>query len=94
MGTITPEGEASVYCYKCDEDVIDENLILHLKNFGIDVSGMEKTEKSIMEMNIDLNNNYSLSQTFEKDKKLKPIFGPSFTGIQNLGNTCYLNSVL
>lgn len=23
MGTITPEGGASVYCYKCDKDVID-----------------------------------------------------------------------
>ena len=81
MGTITPEGEASVHCYKCDDEVIDENLILHLSNFGINVSGMEKTEKTMLEMNIELNNNYNLSQTFEKGKKLKPIFGPHFTGI-------------
>jgi len=26
MGTITPEGKASIYCYKCDNDVLDEKL--------------------------------------------------------------------
>jgi len=27
MGTITPEGEASIFCYKCDDDIVDKNLI-------------------------------------------------------------------
>ena len=94
MGTITPEGEASIYCYKCDKDVVDEKLAEHLGKFGIDVSGMEKTEKTMLEMNIDLNNNFNLSRTFEKGKKLTPVFGPCLTGMQNLGNTCYMNSVM
>ena len=94
MGTITPEGEASVFCYKCDDDVVDKNLVQHLIKFGIKVEGMEQTEKTILEMNIELNNNYNLSMTFEKGKKLKPIYGPFFTGMKNLGNTCYLNSVV
>ena len=37
-GTITPDGEASLYCYACDNDVKDENLAIHLKNLGIDIN--------------------------------------------------------
>lgn len=37
MGTITPEGKASVHCYTCDDDVIDENLPAHLIKLGINV---------------------------------------------------------
>jgi len=43
-------------------------LVEHLSEFGINVSGLEKTEKTILEMNIDLNNNWNLSKDFEKDK--------------------------
>jgi len=46
------------------------------------------------EMNIELNNNFNLSKTFEKGKELKPIFGAGYTGMKNLGNTCYMNSVM
>ena len=37
LGTITAEGTASVYCYKCDTDVLDPNLKEHLNNFGIKI---------------------------------------------------------
>jgi len=37
IGTITPEGKASIHCYKCDEEVLDENLAAHLGVIGIDV---------------------------------------------------------
>lgn len=30
----------------------------------------------------------------ESGVPLKPLFGPGYTGIQNLGNSCYLNSVV
>jgi len=43
-------------------------LVEQLSEFGINVSGLEKTEKTILEMNIDLNNNWNLSKDFEKDK--------------------------
>lgn len=30
----------------------------------------------------------------ESGVSLKPLFGPGYTGIRNLGNSCYLNSVV
>lgn len=38
LGTITPEGGASIHCYKCDDDVLDNKLAEHLAKFGIDVA--------------------------------------------------------
>ena len=57
LGTISPEGTASVYCYACDDEVKDPYLSDHLANFGIIIDRMVKTEKTILEMNIDLNMN-------------------------------------
>ena len=37
VGTISQNGEASLYCYTCDNDAKDENLSLHLSNFGLDI---------------------------------------------------------
>ena len=55
LGTITPEGKASINCYKCDADVYDPNLAEHLKAFGIDMKMQTKTEKSIAETNLEAN---------------------------------------
>lgn len=30
----------------------------------------------------------------ERDGELKPIYGPGYTGMANMGNSCYLNSVM
>ena len=32
LGTITAEGTASIHCYKCDDEVLDEKLGEHLSN--------------------------------------------------------------
>jgi len=94
LGTITPEGSASIYCYSCDEDVQDENLAEHLHTLGIDIASQKKTEKSVAELNLEANLNLTLSKVLEAGKTLEPVFGPGLTGMENLGNSCYMNSVV
>lgn len=94
LGTITPEGTASVHCYKCNDDVLDPNLAEHLRKCGIDISTQTKTEKTVTEMNLEANLNLELSKVIEGGKTLVPVFGPGLTGMENLGNSCYMNSVV
>ena len=93
-GTISATGNASLHCYKCDDDVKDENLAAHLGNFGIVMDSMTKTEKTMTELNLEKNLTLTLSESFEKGIKLSPVFGPFQTGLENIGNSCYLNSVI
>ncbi|KZZ88168.1 ubiquitin carboxyl-terminal hydrolase 14 [Moelleriella libera RCEF 2490] len=93
LGSITPEGTADIYCYKCDDERVDENLGEHLAHWGIMLAERQKTEKSLTEMQIEQNLKWDFSMTTEDGKELKPLFGPSLTGLKNLGNSCYLASV-
>ena len=94
VGTITSSGEASLYCYTCDNDVKDDNLALHLSNFGLDINNMKKTDKTVTELNLDININLTLSKVIEEGKVLTPLYGPGCTGMINIGNSCYMNAVL
>ncbi len=94
LGTITPQGTASLHCYDCDEEVLDEKLAEHLGKLGIDVCKQIKTEKSIAELTLEANLSLTLSKVLEEGKILVPVFGAGNTGMINLGNTCYLNSVV
>lgn len=94
LGTVTAES-ADVYSYPEEDMVIDPHLDKHLSHFGIDIQKMTKTEKSMVELEIDMNEKlgeWSLIQ--EEGKNLEPATGPGFTGLANLGNSCYMNSVL
>lgn len=94
QGTITAEGSADVYCYACNDARIDPNLAQHLSHFGINVMDLSKTEKSMTELQIEQNLKFDFNMTGEDGKLLEPIFGPGLTGIRNLGNSCYMASVL
>ncbi|KAJ3116750.1 6-phosphofructokinase, alpha subunit [Phlyctochytrium bullatum] len=87
LGTITPEGTADIYCYLCDEERLDPHLGEHLSTFGINILGQQKTEKSIAELQLEQNLKFDFSMTTEDGKDLTPLFGPSYTGLKNLGNT-------
>lgn len=94
LGSITPEGTADVYCYKCDDERIDDDLGLHLQHWSIVLAERQKTEKSLTEMQIEQNLKWDFSMTTEDGKELKPLFGPGLTGLKNLGNSCYLASIM
>jgi ubiquitin carboxyl-terminal hydrolase 5/13 len=45
-------------------------------------------------MELKANLNLTLSKVIEEGKVLIPVFGQDLTGMENLGNTCYMNSVV
>ena len=94
LGSITPEGTADIYCYACNEERTDPELANHLARWGINIAEREKTEKSLTEMQIEQNLKWDFSMTTEDGKELQPLFGKGFTGLKNIGNSCYLASTL
>lgn len=95
LGTITADGKGDVYSYGEDDMVEDPYLSKHLAHFGIKLTEMQKTEKSMVELELDLNQKIGeWAILTESSSKLEPIMGPGFTGMRNLGNSCYMNSVM
>lgn len=64
LGTITPHG-ADVYSYAPDEDsmVIDPELRSHLLHWGIDMMQMDKTEKTMSELQVFSNHRLGVGQS-------------------------------
>ncbi|RLN69355.1 hypothetical protein BBJ29_000222 [Phytophthora kernoviae] len=95
LGTITAEG-GDVYSYAPDEDDMVKNphLAKQLTHFGINVNNLRKTEKSMDELQVGLNLSYEFDAVTEAGKKLAPVSGAGYIGFKNLGNSCYMNSVL
>jgi len=94
LGSITPDGAADVFCYAHNDDQLDPDLASHLAHWGINIAERQKTEKSLTEMQIEQNLRWEFNMTSEDGKELKPLFGPGLTGLKNLGNSCYLASIL
>ena len=54
-----------------------------------------QTDATMTELEIDMNmriGEWSIIQ--ESGKQLVPCYGPGYTGMRNLGNSCYLNSIM
>lgn len=94
QGTITAEGTADIYCYACNDARIDPELATHLRHFGMNVMDLSKTEKSMTELQLEQNLKFDFNMTGEDGKELQPLFGAGLTGLRNLGNSCYLASVV
>ncbi|KAF3692088.1 Ubiquitin carboxyl-terminal hydrolase 5 [Channa argus] len=94
LGTITPDG-ADVYSYDEDDMVLDSKLPEHLAHFGIDMMTMEKAECRLYKLEIAVNQRVGEWEVIqESGTTLRPLLGPGLTGMKNLGNSCYLNSVM
>ena len=49
----------------------------------------------MIELEIDLNQKVGEWDVIqEAGSKLTPMYGPGYTGMRNLGNSCYMNSVM
>ncbi|EZF73138.1 hypothetical protein H105_04903 [Trichophyton soudanense CBS 452.61] len=94
LRSITPEGSADIYCYTCNDERTDPELAQHLSHWGINIAEQEKTEKSLTELQIEQNLKWDFSMTSNDGQVLNPVFGPELTGLKNLGNSCYIASVL
>jgi len=97
LGTITEDIDtADCYSYAKDEDgpIKIPNLVELLDKRGIKISGMQKTVKSTAELEVALNISYAFDAITESGEKLVPLSGPGLQGLQNLGNSCYINSVV
>lgn len=95
LGTITQHG-ADIYSYDNSENdlVKDPLLAQHLAHWGINIAGLEKTDKSMSELEADLNVKYDWSKAIEGGEELTLLTGPSLLGFKNIGSSCYMNSVL
>jgi ubiquitin carboxyl-terminal hydrolase 5/13 len=94
LGSISADGTADIYCYQCDEERTCPDLPNLLGHFGINIKDRVRTEKTLTELQVEQNLRWDFSMTTEDGKEMKPLFGPGFTGLKNLGNSCYLASVI
>ncbi|KAL7675572.1 hypothetical protein ACOME3_001839 [Neoechinorhynchus agilis] len=89
LGTIT-DSSADVYSYKEDMMVIDPLLEQHLLHFGIKITSLTKSAKTMNELEVEVNN----TAVIGANESVGVISGPGLTGMHNLGATCYMNAVL
>ncbi|ORZ30846.1 hypothetical protein BCR44DRAFT_1393110 [Catenaria anguillulae PL171] len=94
LGTITPDGGADVYCYACNDERLDPYLADHMARFGVNLAQVVKTEKSLVEMQIEQNLKFEFEMTSADGQNMPPVAGPWLRGLANLGNSCYLASVV
>ncbi|KAG2682055.1 hypothetical protein I3760_11G172800 [Carya illinoinensis] len=95
LGTITADLEAAdVFSYPEDESVLDPLLAEHLAHFGIDFSSLQKTEMTTAERELDQNTNFDWNRIQESGQEVEPLCGPGYTGLVNLGNSCYLAATM
>lgn len=95
LGTLSADLEkADVFSYPEDESVDDPLLAQHLAFFGIDFSSLQKTEMTTAEKELDQNMNFDWNRIQESGQELEPLFGHGYTGLVNLGNSCYMSSTM
>ncbi|CCK72162.1 ubiquitin-specific protease UBP14 KNAG_0J00800 [Huiozyma naganishii CBS 8797] len=98
LGSLS-ESSYDLYCYGCDDEVkFDDSQQLNkvLASYGIDPSMGNATEKTLTELQVEQNMNWDFQMTDESGHELVKL-NPSKEvgcGLINMGNSCYLNSVL
>ena len=83
-----------MYCYACDDMRVDPELAQHLATFGIHTAQQQKTEKSMAELQLEHNLKFDFSMQTKDGEAMRPLFGAGLTGLRNIGNSCYVATVL
>ena len=95
LGTIAANTKPSCYCYTCNDETSVFEIEKVLAKLGLDLKSFIKTEKTINEMSLELNLNFKLSNKFEKTEHLKKLsIEENYNGLDNIGNSCYINSLV
>lgn len=55
---------------------------------------LEKTDKTLSELEVDKNMSHDWSKIMEHGAALESVHGPGLVGLENIGSSCYMNSVL
>ena len=92
LGTITPEGDADLYCYSCDDMRRDNQLPEHLSMFGVEILNQRKTETTVAELQLAQNQSFDFKLADKDGNKFKPT--DAYPGIINNGNFCYVSSIV
>ncbi|CAI1911808.1 hypothetical protein SEUBUCD646_0D02690 [Saccharomyces eubayanus] len=88
-----------LYCYACDDETRfpdNVNLGTALKIYGINIQEKIADEKTLAQLQIEQNENWQFRMVDSSGKELKklPSSNEYGCGLINLGNSCYLNSVM
>lgn len=82
LGTLTAEGKGDCYCYACDRDVVDSQLVAHLSHFGIDTSDAKASELTSAQLELQLNQNLDLNSVLDaNERSAQLLFGPEHGGV-------------
>ncbi|CAL9696147.1 unnamed protein product [Knipowitschia caucasica] len=94
LDTINPDG-ADVYSFDEEEAVLDPQISEHLSHFGIDMLQMQQRTENGHHTDNNARPRVSEWEVIqESGMKLKAVYGPGYTGVKNLGNSCYMGTVL
>lgn len=97
LGSLTRD-TADIYCYSCDEDVkfVNQQQWNEILEFWkVEVPEKSK-EKTLVELQVEQSLKWDFQMVDSSGKSLKHLkCGPEYgLGLLNLGNSCYMNSIL